>query len=82
MGNAAYEIDGRNKLPWEFSPTQTYGTKEVPYVTKIASIDSGTSNDGFFAITEDDKLMFWGQGSGFDPQRNGQHSYMMGRMVP
>lgn len=80
--SAAYTIDGRNKLPWEFSPTQTYGTKEVPYVTKIASIDSGCANDGFFAITEDDKLMFWGEGSGFDPQRNGIHSYQMGRMVP
>lgn len=82
VNSVAYEIDGRNKLPWELNSTSTYGTKELPYVTKMADICSGSANDGFFAITEDDKLMQWGEGSGFDPSRLGIPSYMQGRMVP
>jgi len=82
VNSVAYEIDGRNKLPWEFNSTATYATKELPYITKIADICSGSVNDSFFAITEDDKLVHWGQGEGFDPSRLGIPSYMMGRMVP
>ena len=82
-GSVAYEVDGRNKLPWEFAPTYTRGpSKELPYVTKIADICSGSVNDSFFAITEDDKLMHWGEGSGFDPSRLGIPGRMMGRVVP
>lgn len=83
QGSVAYEIDGRNKLPWEFHPTYTYATnKEVPYITKMADVCSGSVNDSFFAITEDDKLVHWGQGEGFDPSRLGIPSYMMGRICP
>ena len=83
QGSVAYEVDGRNKLPWEFAPTYTRGpSKELPYITKIADICSGSVNDSFFAITEDDKLVHWGQGEGFDPSRLGIPGYMMGRVVP
>ena len=38
MGSVAYEIDGRNKLPWEFSQLK-HMEQEVPYVTRsLASI--------------------------------------------
>ncbi len=75
-----YTIDGRNKLPWEFSPTHSYGNQQMHWFSKIACIQGGCQNDSFAAICQDDKLYYTGAGSGFDPSRATQHSYNLGRL--
>jgi len=75
-----YAIDGRNKLPWEFNPTDSYGNRQMHWFSKIASIDGPSGNDGFFCICEDDKLYYTGQGSGFDPSRTDPHSRNLRRL--
>ena len=76
-----YAVDGRNKLPWEFNATSVDGGGNVQmhWFSKIACIQGGIGNDGFFALCQDDKVYYTGDGSGLDPSRGNPFSYSLGR---